>query len=120
MQRATAGSVLAESSIFSAEYHCDAVVIAKARLARADMGQLRKALRHDSALLEQLTRHLAREVQRARTRVELLSRKTVEERLDAWLALNGGKLPPRGAWRAVAEDISVSPEAFYRELKRRR
>ncbi len=47
MQRATAGSVLAESSIFSAEYHCDAVVIAKARLARADMGQLRNALRHD-------------------------------------------------------------------------
>lgn len=31
-----------------------------------------------------------------------------------------GELPRRGELRAVAEDIGVSPEAFYRELQRRR
>jgi CRP-like cAMP-binding protein len=120
MQRATAGSVLAESSIFSSNYHCDGLVVADGVVARADMTSVRDALGGQPALLDALTRHLAAEVQRTRTRLELLSRKTVEDRLDGWLALNGGSLPPRGSWRSVAEDIGVSPEAFYRELQRRR
>ena len=120
MQRATAGSVLAESSIFGSNYHCDGLVVADATLGRASMAAVRAAMRDDPALLDALARHLAREVQRTRSRVELLSCKTVEDRLDGWLALNGGALPQRGAWRSVAEDIGVSPEAFYRELQRRR
>ena len=120
MQRALEGALLAESSIFSTAYHCAGVVVADAVLDRADMAQVRSALREDPNLVEQLTRHLAREVQRTRSRVELLTRKTVAKRLDGWLALNDGKLPKRGTWRAVADDIDVSPEAFYRELKRRR
>jgi CRP-like cAMP-binding protein len=120
MQRATAGSVLAESSVFSMHYHCDGLVVAEGAVARADMAKVRIALRDDPALHDALTRHLAREVQRTRSRLELLSCKTVEDRLNGWLALNGGLLPPRGLWRTVAEDIGVSPEALYRDLQRRR
>ena len=120
MQRALEGALLAESSIFSPIYHCEGVVVSDAVLDRADMATVRSALREDPDLLEQLTRHLAREVQRTRSRVEILTRKTVAMRLDGWLALNDGTLPERGMWRAVADDIDVSPEAFYRELKRRR
>jgi CRP-like cAMP-binding protein len=120
MQRAVAGSLLAESSIFATEYHCSAEVIEEARLERADMHELRRALHKDSSLLEAITFYLAKEVQRTRARLELLGRKTVEERLDGWLALNDGRLPSRGSWRTVADEIGVSPEAFYRELKRRR
>jgi CRP/FNR family transcriptional regulator, dissimilatory nitrate respiration regulator len=120
MQRATAGAVLAESSVFSSHYHCDALVVSDASLARAEIGKLKATLRDNPALLEAITRHLAREVQRTRSRLELLGRRTVEERLDGWLALNGGPMPGRGIWRSVAEEIGVSPEALYRELKRRR
>lgn len=120
MQRAIGGSVLAESSIFAPNYHCDGLVVIDASVARADMKQLRETLRREHHLLEAVTRHLASEVQRARARLEFLARKTVADRLDGWLALNGGILPARGAWRPVAEDLGVSPEAFYRELKRRR
>jgi CRP-like cAMP-binding protein len=120
MQRAEAPAALAESSVFSPAYHCDGVCIADSIVARADIATVRKALDETPDLLRKLTRHLAREVQRTRARVELLSRRTVAERLDGWLAFNGDALPKRGHWRGVAEDIGVSPEAFYRELQRRR
>jgi CRP-like cAMP-binding protein len=84
------------------------------------MAQVRQALDDRPGLMRELAQHLGREVHRLRSRVELLSRKTVADRLDGWLALNGGKLPQRGQWRTVAEDIGISPEAFYRELQRRR
>jgi CRP-like cAMP-binding protein len=120
MQRATAGSVLAESSVFADAYHCDALCISDAFLARAKMSKVREALECDADLLLHLTCHLGREVHRMRARVELLSCRTVSDRIDGWLALNGGELPPRGQLRSVADDVGVSPEAFYRELQRRR
>ena len=120
MQRATEGSVAAESSVFAKAYHCDGICVSETRLARADMAQVRRALDDRPDLMRELAQHLGREVHRLRSRVELLSRKTVADRLDGWLALNGGKLPQRGQWRTVAEDIGISPEAFYRELQRRR
>jgi len=120
MQRATEGSVLAESSVFADAYHCDGICVSDSVLDRADLSDVRGALDVQPDLLRRLALHLGREVHRLRSRVELLSRRTVAERLDGWLALNGAQLPPRGQWRAVAEDIGISPEAFYRELQRRR
>ena len=62
--------------------------------------------------------HLAREVQQARACAELLSLRTVRERLDGWRALHG-ELPARGRWIDVAQEIGVTPEALYRELARK-
>ncbi len=120
MQRATAGMALAESSIFSDVYHCDALAVTDTGLLRIARADLRQAAEADTRLMETIARHLAREVQRARIRIEVLSKRTVRERLDAWLALGDGRWPERGAMAAVAHDIGVSPEAFYRELQRRR
>ena len=120
MQRATAGTLLAESSIFAEAYHCDAVAVADSELSRIARADLRAAAKADPELMEAIARHLAREVQRTRIRVEVLSRKTVRERLDAWLALGDGRWPAHGTMAAVAQDIGVSPEAFYREMQRRR
>src|SRR5438270_1271061 len=120
MQRAAAPAALAESSVFSSTYHCGGECVSDSILARAQITADRAALDRQPELLRKLNRHLASEVQRTRSRVELLSRRTVAERLDGWLAFNGDALPTRGHWRSVAEDIGVSPEAFYRELQRRR
>jgi len=120
MQRAESPAALAESSVFSPAYHCDGVCITDSVVARAEVATVRKTLDEQPELLRKLTRHLAREVQKTRSRLELLTRRTVAERLDGWLTLNDGALPKRGQWRGVAEDIGVSPEAFYRELQRRR
>jgi hypothetical protein len=40
-------------------------------------------------------------------------------RLEAWLAWNDGVLPTKGAWKHLAEELGVSPEALYREITRR-
>jgi CRP-like cAMP-binding protein len=117
LQRARANQLLAEASLFAARYHCDAVSDHGARLARIAKSRILQAQRDDPAWLVDLAAHLAGEVQQARARAELLSLRTVRERLDGWLSLHGS-LPPRGRWVDVAQEIGVTPEALYRELAR--
>jgi CRP-like cAMP-binding protein len=117
LQRARSNDLLAEASLFAARYHCDAVSGPGALLARIDKATVLQAQRDDPRWLLELAAHLAGEVQRARARAELLSLRTVRERLDGWLGLHG-ELPARGRWIDVASDIGVSPEALYRELAR--
>jgi CRP/FNR family transcriptional regulator, dissimilatory nitrate respiration regulator len=59
--------------------------------------------------------HLGKEVRSARLRAEILTLKTVAERLDAWLA-DRETLPDKGRWKVAAHEIGTSPEAFYREI----
>lgn len=119
IQRAEAGAILAESSLFATTYHCDAVASDPTRVRGAPVERIARALKSDPHLARAFARHLATEVQAARARAEITSLKTVRARLAAWLALNG-ELPPRGQWRDVAAEIGVTPEALYRELAARR
>lgn len=115
LQRARANELLAEASLFAPRYHCDAVSEQGARLARIAKSAILQAQREDAQWLGDLAAHLAREVQKARARAELLSLRKVQERLHAWQALHG-ELPARGRWIEVAQEIGVTPEALYREL----
>lgn len=117
LQRAQANQLLAEASLFVPRYHCDAISDHGARLARIAKSRILKLQRDDPDWSADLACHLAHEVQRSRARAELLSLRTVRERLDGWLALHG-ELPPRGRWIDVAREIGVTPEALYRELAR--
>ncbi|MEP6656872.1 MAG: Crp/Fnr family transcriptional regulator [Betaproteobacteria bacterium] len=120
LQRAGPGAILAEASLFTARYHCDASATEDSVLRVAPLPRIKAALGDDPALAAALMRHLAQEVQRARAQAETLSLKTVAERVDAWTTLNDGSLPPKGRWCQVAAEIGVTPEALYRELARRR
>jgi len=120
LQRAGAGAILAEASLFADRYHCDAAASEHSILRVIALREVKAALREDSALALALARDLSVEVQRVRTHAEILSLKTVAERVDAWTAVNGDTLPPKGRWRQVASDIGVTPEALYRELALRR
>jgi CRP-like cAMP-binding protein len=119
LQRAYSGAIVAEASLFAARYHCNAVATEPSILCVVPVQRIAAALRDDSGLVWDWARHLAREVQRARAHAEILSLKTVAERVDGWSALNGGVLPPKGRWRHLASEIGVSPEALYREFARR-
>jgi CRP-like cAMP-binding protein len=121
LQRAQAGDLLAEASAWSDCYHCGAVAFAApVRTLAIARGPLRAALASDAALAEAFARHLASAMQRTRLRAEILTLRTVAERLDAWLAAGSGALPVRGEGARVAAEIGVSPEALYREIARRR
>ena len=120
LQRARSGSILAEASLYSDVYHCDAVAVTPSRAISWPKQAIRDRLMTNPAFSDAWARRLAHEVQRTRLQAEILSLKTVAARLDAWIAWNDGQAPEKGAGKAVAEQIGVSPEAFYRELARRR
>lgn len=120
MQRAKAGSVLAEASLSSDRYHCDAVALVPSRLLSIRKTVLVDRISSDVELAKAWNTYMAREIQNARRTAEIISLRTVAARLDAWIAWNDGPFPPKGEWKTVAEDIGTSPEALYRELSKRR
>jgi CRP-like cAMP-binding protein len=119
LQRAGGGDLVAEASLFSDCYHCDAVATTRTRVQAIPKRRLRSRLRSDPDFAEALATHLAREIQSQRFRSEVLSLHKVASRLDAWTAWHG-TLPPRGDWKQLAQQIAVSPEALYREMAKRR
>lgn len=120
LQRARPGEVLAEASLFSDIYHCDAVAANATTCLAVPRSELRRRLAADPELADMWITHLAHAVQTARLRAEILTLRTVAERIDAWLAMRQGRMPAKGDWKELAAEIGVSPEALYRELARRR
>jgi CRP/FNR family transcriptional regulator, dissimilatory nitrate respiration regulator len=119
LQRAGPGSILAEASLYSTRYHCDASAETDATTWSIARSELRRRIAEDPEFSEAWADHLAQEVQRARLHAEILSLKTVSERLDAWVAWSGAP-PSKGRGAVVAMAIGVTPEALYREMAKRR
>ncbi len=120
LQRARRGTVLAEASVFSDQYHCDAVAAMATEVVLVAIGEIQRLLNEDHVFALEWSRHLSNELQHTRKRAEILALRTVAARLDAWLTWSDGDLPAKGEWRRLAEEIAVSPEALYREISRRR
>jgi CRP-like cAMP-binding protein len=119
LQRAFQGSFLAEASLFTAHYHCDAIATTQVSARLISRNAMRKSFENDRAFATAWASYLADEVRGARLRAEVLALRTVAERLDAWAAAQGN-LPPKGTWKTVAQEIGASPEALYREIALRR
>lgn len=119
LHRATDGMILAEASVWSPAYHCDAIAAEPSVLSAIPRGTFRAVLSRDAALASAWAADLARVVQDARLRAEIRTLRTVSERLDAWL-WRGRPLPDRGRWQELAQELGVTREALYRELARRR
>lgn len=119
LQRAGPDSVLAEASVFSDAYHCDAIAVVETDALCVPRDALRDRIGSDGAFALEWTMRLGHEVQKARHQAEIMSIRTVAGRLDAWLALRN-EVPERGEWVGLAARIGVSPEALYREIAKRR
>ncbi len=119
LQRALPGSFLAEASLFTARYHCDATAITRVSVRQISRLAMRKLFENDPAFAAAWASHLADEVRSARLRAEILAFKTVAERLSAWIVAKG-EFPPKGTWKTVAQEIGTSPESLYREIAQRR
>lgn len=120
LQRAGPGMLLAEASLFAQHYHCDAVARKPSRVRSVAISAVRAHFLRNPEALWAFTRHLAHEVQRGRLRAEMLSMRRLADRLNAWLLLQDGTMPPKGGRRLLAAELGVTPEALYRELARRR
>lgn len=118
LQRAGRGSILAEASLYSETYHCDAVAFGATETRAYTKPSFKKLLAKSPEFSDVWANYLAQALQSARLRSEILSLKTVAGRFDAWIAWNGAS-PEKGEWKLVANEIGVSPEALYREIAKR-
>ena len=119
LQRALAGIFLAEASLFAKHYHCDAIATTRTNVRLISRALMKELFENDKSFAVSWTVYLADEIRGARLRAEILSLKTVSERLDAWIA-DRGHFPVKGSWKTVAQEVGTSNEALYREMALRR
>jgi len=120
LQRAHAGALVGEASLFNDCYHCAAVAVGVTEVDVWKRGDVRALIENEPRAALAYARHMGAEMREARMRAEIASLRRVADRLDAWLAWHDGQMPARGNWVHVARDLAVAPEALYRELARRR
>ncbi len=107
---------IAEASLHATHYHCDALCMEEAVLYEVARTEFQHCIYSNPDISKAWIQHLAASLQNERYRSELLTRKTVLERLEGWLDWNGGQLPPKGKWKHLANELGVTPEALYRTL----
>ena len=117
LQRARSGFI-AEASLESARYHCDAVAAADSRLLAFPIGPFREALRRDEAFRSVWIARLAREVRALRSQNERLALRSAAERIEHYIEAEGedGRLELSRSRKAWAAELGLSHEALYRTL----
>jgi CRP-like cAMP-binding protein len=115
LQRTRHGLV-AEASLQSDRYHCDAVAVADANVTRIPRPALLAALTSDAAFALRWIGMLNKEVRRLRQQCERLSLNTVEARLLHLIRTEGDTsgFPIDSGLKTLAPEIGVTHEALYR------
>lgn len=115
---ARAGELLAEAALVADTYHCDAVSVKDSRLRVYDkkvlLGRLKVGSQEHKLLFV-----LARQLLKARQRIELRNVRSAEERVMLFLEQNAdraGNVSLLGELQDLASELGLSREAFYRTL----
>lgn len=113
------GEVFAEASLFSAEYHCDAVAILDCDVLVYSKNSLVRQLRTKPEDLWNFTAELAHRVQSLRTRLQIRQIRSAKERIMNALEMKCGETR---VWKLdttlkhFADEIGLTHEALYRAL----
>ena len=122
LQAASAGDILAEASLFSPTYHCDAAAATAAVVRLYPKAVLMAELQRDPKHAQAFAAMLAHEIMALRTRLERRNIHSARDRIRHFLSLNVGAdgrtvdLP--GTLKELAVDLGLSHEALYRTLAR--
>jgi CRP-like cAMP-binding protein len=117
LQRAYDGFV-AEASLESARYHCDAVAALDSRLLGFPIAAFRQSLRDDAEFRAFWMGRLAREVRLLRSQCERLALRSAAERIEHYIEAEGddGRLELARSRKAWAAELGLTHEALYRAL----
>lgn len=117
LQRARQGFV-AEASLQSSSYHCDAMVTVAGDLVSIAVEPIRQALLADPAFAMRWMGMLNQELKRLRAQCERLSLKGVRNRLLHLIETEGqrGRLPLGAGLKSIASELGVTHEALYRTV----
>ncbi|MGQ0709008.1 MAG: Crp/Fnr family transcriptional regulator [Rhodoferax sp.] len=117
LQRLRQGFV-AEASLQSSSYHCEAVQTLAGELLALPIGAVRQALLEDPAFATRWIGMLNHELKRLRAQCERLALVGVKNRVLHYLETEGegGALQLQTSLKSIAAEIGVTHEALYRTL----
>jgi CRP-like cAMP-binding protein len=117
---AGAGETIAEASLYSPHYHCDAIANTEAVVRLYPKTAVLAAFAQDPKLAQSFSATLARQVMNLRTRIEQRNIRSARERLRHYLSVNaeadGRHVALPGTLKELAADLGLSHEALYRNL----
>jgi CRP-like cAMP-binding protein len=117
---AGAGEMLAEASLFSPSYHCDAIASTDALVRIYPKPAMLAAFDKDPKAMQAFTAALAHQVMNLRTRIEQRNIRSARERVRHFLKLNahadGRAITLRGTLKDLAAELGLTHEALYRTL----
>jgi CRP-like cAMP-binding protein len=117
---AGSGDTIAEASLFSPHYHCDAIASSAATVRAFPKAAMLAAFADDPKAAQSFAATLARQVMNLRTRLEQRNIRSARERLRHWLSVNTGAdgrtVALSGTLKDVAAEIGLTHEALYRTL----
>jgi CRP/FNR family transcriptional regulator, dissimilatory nitrate respiration regulator len=116
------GEFLAEASLDSSRYHCDAVASQPSVILRAAKADFQRLLADNSDFARTWMALLAAQLRTARARVERLSLRSAEERIRHLLLAEGRgsrcELELSGSLKDLARRLGLTHESLYRTLAR--
>lgn len=120
MQVASSGDWLAEASLFSTRYHCEALCIQRSVLMSVSKPELMKRLASDGVQALALAQWMSMRLRELRQLHEIVRVRGAKERVMRWLQWkaegNSGRFMLESTWSEVAEELALTREALYRTL----
>jgi CRP-like cAMP-binding protein len=120
LHKATAGATLAEASLYSSTYHCDAIASSDAVVRLYPKAAVLKSLDQNPKAARAFTAMLARQVMTLRTRLEQRNIHSAHDRVRHYLAVHAGSdgrtVELAGTIKDLASELGLTHEALYRTL----
>ncbi len=117
---ASPGETIAEASLFSPQYHCDAIASTNAMVRVYPKREVLAAFERDPKAAQAFSATLARQVMNLRARIEQRNIRSARERVRHYLMLNAGSdgrtVELRRTLKDIAAEIGLTHEAFYRAM----
>jgi CRP-like cAMP-binding protein len=114
------GETLAEASLFSAQYHCDAIASTIAIVRLYPKREVLAAFEANPKAAQAFSATLADQVMNLRTRIEQRNIRSAADRVRHFLTLNasadGRTVKLTGTLKDLAAELGLTHEALYRTL----
>jgi CRP-like cAMP-binding protein len=117
---AGAGDTIAEASLFSSAYHCEAIASSNALVRLYPKMEVLACFGKNPKAAQAFTAALARQVMELRTKLEQRNIRSARERVRHFLALSVGAdrraVELHGTMKDLSAELGLSHEALYRTL----
>ena len=116
----SSSDIVAEASLFSPTYHCDAIAMTNAVVRLYPKGAMLAELQDNPRAAKAFMEMLAHHIMSLRTRLEQRNIHSARDRVRHYLALNAGAdgrtIVLKGTLKDLASDLGLAHEALYRTL----